>query len=137
MHARRVIGGGVVVRLLALAAVGATLLSWPAASVLLPSASPTGSGAHGLSPSPGITAVARPTSSASRRPIETATPPPSATAVPAFRHVYLIVMENKEYGSIVGSSAAPYLNRLIHEGGLASRYDAIAHPSEPNYLALF
>ncbi len=45
--------------------------------------------------------------------------------------------ENKAYGSIVGNSAAPYLNDLITRFGLAARYEAVAHPSEPNYLALF
>ena len=46
-------------------------------------------------------------------------------------------MENKEYGSIVGNSSAPYLNSLISQYGLATNYDAVSHPSEPNYLALF
>jgi acid phosphatase len=65
-----------------------------------------------------------------------ATSPRSAT-VPAFAHVYLIVMENHEYGSIVGSSYAPYINSLIRRYGLATNFDSVAHPSEPNYLALF
>src|ERR1700687_1968486 len=46
-------------------------------------------------------------------------------------------MENKDYGSIVGNSSAPYLNSLISQYGLATNYDAVSHPSEPNYLALF
>ncbi|MGH9418713.1 MAG: alkaline phosphatase family protein, partial [Thermoanaerobaculia bacterium] len=57
--------------------------------------------------------------------------------VPAFEHVYLIVMENHEYGTIVGNTNAPYLNSLIATYGLAANYDAIGHPSEPNYVALF
>jgi acid phosphatase len=61
----------------------------------------------------------------------------TANRVPAFSHVYLIVMENKEYPSIVGSSHAPYINALIRRWGLATNYHAVAHPSEPNYLALF
>ena len=60
-----------------------------------------------------------------------------AGSVPALSHVYVIVMENKEYGSIVGSSNAPYLNGLIAKGALATNYRAVAHPSEPNYLALW
>jgi hypothetical protein len=64
-------------------------------------------------------------------------PQPPRSALPAFSHIYLIVMENKEYGSIVGNTAAPYINSLIHRYGLATNYDAVAHPSEPNYLALF
>jgi phosphatidylinositol-3-phosphatase len=61
----------------------------------------------------------------------------AAGRLPAFDHVYLIVMENREYGSIVGSPNAPYINSLIRAYGLATNYDAVSHPSEPNYLALF
>jgi len=57
--------------------------------------------------------------------------------LPAFSHIYVLVMENHEYSSIVGSSNAPYLNGLIAQYGLATNYDAVAHPSEPNYFALF
>jgi phosphatidylinositol-3-phosphatase len=57
--------------------------------------------------------------------------------VPSFNHIYLIVMENHEYGSIVGNRRAPYLNALIRRYGLATNYHAVSHPSEPNYLALF
>jgi acid phosphatase len=46
------------------------------------------------------------------------------------------MMENKEYGSIVGSRTAPYLNSLIARYGLATDLDAEAHPSEPDYIAL-
>jgi acid phosphatase len=58
-------------------------------------------------------------------------------SVPAFSHIYVIVMENKEYGSIVGSTKAPYINYLIRHYGLATNYTAITHPSQPNYLALW
>ncbi len=61
----------------------------------------------------------------------------AAASLPAFDHVYLIVMENREYGSIVGNPDAPYINWLIGNYGLATNYDAVSHPSEPNYLALF
>ena len=46
-------------------------------------------------------------------------------------------MENREYGTIVGSSDAPYINRLIARYGLATNYRATTHPSQPNYIALF
>ena len=46
-------------------------------------------------------------------------------------------MENHEYGSVVGSAKAPYINALIRRYGLATNYTAVAHPSEPNYLALW
>ena len=84
------------------------------------------------SPSP---SAAHAEATASPRP--SATPAVRAAAVPAFSHIYLIVMENKEYGSIVGSSEAPYLNWLIRHYALATNYYAITHPSEPNYVSLF
>lgn len=58
-------------------------------------------------------------------------------AVPAFAHIYQIIFENHESSAIVGSSQAPYLNALISQYGLATDYDAVAHPSQPNYLAIF
>ena len=66
-----------------------------------------------------------------------AAPAASPPAIPVFDHIYLIVMENHEFGSIVGSSDAPYINGLIRRYGLATRMTAVAHPSQPNYLALF
>ena len=80
-----------------------------------------------------------PTASPSPSPAPTATPTPAPTpieGIPAFKHVYVIIMENKEYGSIVGSKAAPYENALIAKYGLATNYFAVSHPSEPNYIAL-
>ena len=44
-------------------------------------------------------------------------------------------MENKPYGSVIGSSLAPYENALAKACGLATNYRAITHPSLPNYLA--
>src|SRR5436305_303324 len=59
-----------------------------------------------------------------------------AASVPAFDHVFVIVMENHSYAEIIGSSSAPYINSLVAKGGLATNYSAVAHPSLPNYLAL-
>ncbi len=56
--------------------------------------------------------------------------------MPVFKHIYVIVMENKAYSSIVGSKQAPYLNSLIARYGLATNFYAETHPSEPNYIAL-
>ena len=64
-----------------------------------------------------------------------ATPPPSGS-LPNFSHVYVIMFENKEYSSIVGSSSAPYTNSLIAQYGLSTNFYAETHPSEPNYIAL-
>jgi phosphatidylinositol-3-phosphatase len=70
----------------------------------------------------------------------TGSPAPGGTTiarVPAFDHIYLIVFENKEVGSVLGTSSAPYLNQLAARYAVAANYDAVAHPSEPNYLALW
>ena len=51
-------------------------------------------------------------------------------------HVVVVVMENAEYGEVIGSTAAPYVNALARRYGLAISSHAITHPSLPNYLAL-
>jgi hypothetical protein len=63
-------------------------------------------------------------------------PPPAAGAAPSFSHVFLIVMENHEYNSVIGNPAAPYTNGLVNRYGLATNYYGASHPSLPNYLAL-
>jgi hypothetical protein len=64
-----------------------------------------------------------------------AAPAPTAT-VPSFSRVFVIVMENKEYGDIIGNAAAPFINNLASRYGLATSYTAVAHPSLPDYMAL-
>jgi hypothetical protein len=59
----------------------------------------------------------------------------SASSGPA-AHIVVILMENKEYAQIIGSSDAPYLNRLAKRKVLLTNDYAITHPSLPNYLAL-
>jgi hypothetical protein len=78
---------------------------------------------------------------AARRDDSSSLPPTPTHAalsiVPRLDHVYLIVMENKGSGSIIGSSDAPYINQLIRQNGLATAYTAVDHPSQPNYIALW
>jgi hypothetical protein len=50
--------------------------------------------------------------------------------------VVVIVMENAEYGEVIGARAAPYVTALAHRYGVASASFAMTHPSLPNYLAL-
>jgi phosphatidylinositol-3-phosphatase len=57
-------------------------------------------------------------------------------ALPDFRHIFVIVMENREAADIIGSPQARYLNALSQKYGLATSSYAITHPSLPNYLAL-
>ena len=89
---------------------------------------------------PGSQAVPSATASSTGPRTSTAllSPPPGSDApVPPFKHLWLIVLENKTYDQIVGVKAAAYLNDLFGTSGLATRYQAVAHPSQPNYLALF
>ena len=52
-------------------------------------------------------------------------------------HLAVIVMENKEYGQVIGSPDAPYINSVVAPGGrVFSASYGVAHPSLPNYLAL-
>jgi hypothetical protein len=56
--------------------------------------------------------------------------------LPDFKHVVVVVFENKEATSIAGSPDAPTFNALAHRYAALTNYDAVAHPSLPNYLAL-
>jgi len=60
---------------------------------------------------------------------------PSAS-MPRFGHVFVVVEENHSYGSVIGSAAMPYLNRLAQRYGLATNYYANTHPSIGNYFML-
>jgi phosphatidylinositol-3-phosphatase len=68
--------------------------------------------------------------------------PPSAARSPAKRaseprsHIVVLVMENKEVDSVIGSKEAPYTTALACKYTFLSQSYAITHPSLPNYLAL-
>jgi hypothetical protein len=68
---------------------------------------------------------------------------PSLTAAPLTQptsnvgqldHVFLIYMENKGAGDIVGSPNAPFINSLIDNNPHDTNYFALGHPSDPNYI---
>ena len=89
-----------------------------------------------------VTAVA---GSRESKPSPTATATPAASGGPCGRtssppaqydHVVWVVMENKAYGSIIGSSSAPYENQLAAQCGSAVNFFAETHPSLPNYIAM-
>ncbi len=63
--------------------------------------------------------------------------PASAGHLPRPRHVVVVVLENHAAGDVLGSPDAPWISKLAREGASFTRSSAIAHPSEPNYLALF
>ena len=59
------------------------------------------------------------------------------TRAASFEHILVIIAENKSYDLIVGpQSAAPRINRLAREYGLATQFFAEVHPSEGNYVAM-
>jgi phospholipase C len=64
---------------------------------------------------------------------QTAVPLP---LVPNFSHIVIIVFENKEFGSVIGSGQMPYFNLLADSYTLLTSHFAVTHPSLPNYLAL-
>ena len=55
---------------------------------------------------------------------------------PSFNHVYIVVEENTDYTSVIGSSSMPYLNGLAQQYGLATQYYANTHPSIGNYFMM-
>lgn len=64
--------------------------------------------------------------------------PARAEALPAIRHVVVVMEENHAFDEIVGNTReAPYLNALASSGASFTDARAIEHPSQPNYLDLF
>ena len=64
-----------------------------------------------------------------------AAPPPAR--VPRFDHVFLVMMENTDYGQVIGDARdAPFIQSLASRGTLLANYQAVYHPSDQNYLAI-
>ena len=61
----------------------------------------------------------------------------TAQSLPRPSHVVVVVEENHSYSEIINSPQAPFINTLASEGALFTSSYAVAHPSQPNYLALF
>jgi hypothetical protein len=65
----------------------------------------------------------------------TLTVPPSS--VPAFDHVFFVMMENTDFASVIGDwTNAPFINSLSRSGTLLSNYSGVYHPSDENYMAV-
>lgn len=65
-----------------------------------------------------------------------ATPTPSPASGGPIHHVIVVWLENHEYTSVT-STSMPYLTSMAAKYGLATNYDAVSHPSLPNYLAFW
>jgi len=61
---------------------------------------------------------------------------PAFSDFPKYDHVFLIIEENEDFGQVIGNKFAPILNALAADYGLATAYDGVADPSEPNYVAM-
>src|SRR6185295_4251942 len=83
----------------------------------------------------GCSSPARTTPTASTRPsdvgtvgasasVTSAAPSGTGAAAPGYTKVLLVVEENKTYSQVIGSAAAPFLNRLADTYGLATAMDA-------------
>ena len=58
------------------------------------------------------------------------------SATTTFKHIVLVLEENKNYDRVIGNHSAPYLNSLASEYGLSTNYYANTHPSIGNYFWL-
>jgi phospholipase C len=63
-------------------------------------------------------------------------PTPADLAVPRYRHIFVIMGENKNWERIDGSSNAPRLAAFAKAYGDAAHFYGEVHPSEANYVAL-
>src|SRR6059036_1714189 len=61
---------------------------------------------------------------------------PTGVGGRSFNHIFMVVEENTDYTSVIGSSSMPYLNGLAQQYGLATQYYANTHPSIGNYFML-
>jgi phosphatidylinositol-3-phosphatase len=52
-----------------------------------------------------------------------------------FKHVFIIMMENTGFDSLLGNPNAPWINQAMQTYGVAGNYFGVTHPSQPNYVA--
>jgi phosphatidylinositol-3-phosphatase len=68
-------------------------------------------------------------------------PPQNALAagntLPRFDHIVVVILENHSAEQIVDAKHAPFIVQLAQGGALFTNAFAVAHPSQPNYFALF
>ena len=62
--------------------------------------------------------------------------PGGGGSVPLMGHVIVVVEENTDYSSVIGTSSMPYLNGLAQQYALATKYYAVTHPSIGNYFMM-
>jgi autotransporter-associated beta strand protein len=63
--------------------------------------------------------------------------PAAAQGLPVYSHIIIIWEENKDYGDVIGSASAPYINNTLlgtYGGANFTQMHSEYHPSQPNYL---
>jgi hypothetical protein len=100
-----------------------------------PTGSPTGTPTGTPTPSP-TTPIPTTTTTT---PTTTPTPTPTLTigGLPSYDHIVVVVFENHSQTQILGNSAAPWFNTTAANGALLTSSVGVAHPSLPNYLAMY
>ncbi|SFS00658.1 Phosphoesterase family protein [Dyella sp. OK004] len=73
--------------------------------------------------------------------LSTPVPAPALTSpasnVPAYDHVFIVMMENTTYSQVIGDTTdAPFINSLAQRGTLLMNSSGTYHPSDENYLAI-
>lgn len=59
----------------------------------------------------------------------------SSSANARLDHVFVIMLENHSFSSVIGNANAPFINSLADEYAVATNYYGVTHPSLPNYVA--
>lgn len=54
----------------------------------------------------------------------------------SFDHVFIVVLENRDYADVIGNAAMPYLNSLASRYALGRNVLANTHPSVGNYFVM-
>src|SRR5579859_160204 len=57
------------------------------------------------------------------------------SSIAPFKHVFVIMMENTSFASLIGNPNAPWINQAAKTYGFATNYTGVTHPSQPNYIA--
>ncbi len=62
---------------------------------------------------------------------------PWPAGLPKYKHIVIVVEENKDWADIIGHTDAPYINTLAKEGALFTQSFGLEHHSQGNYYWLF
>jgi len=60
----------------------------------------------------------------------------SASGIPRFSHVFVVVMENTSLSRIMDATNTPFIHSLFADYASSSNYHGVTHPSLGNYLSM-